>query len=256
MSLAMKGSVMRPLHDDQTIFSSRHVPSWLLLAAAGGTVNAIGFVAHARFVSHVTGTISSVGMEASAGKLAVESAFILGCLVLGAMSATPLVGGGDGRAPRHALPLVLVAGILAALAGIGAAGAFGTFGDDNEARNFVFLSVLSFTMGLQNAAVAAATRLVVRTTHMTGAATDLGMHLGIAFRSDGEARRAAFRQAALRAGKIAAFTIGAAGGAVLAAKLGFFALAFPAVAVGCATVASFVGSPAQPRDARARSASA
>ena len=233
---------MRALHDEQTIFSRRHVPSWLLLAAAGGTVNAIGFVAHARFVSHVTGTISKVGMDASGGKLAIESAVVLGCLVLGAMSATPLVGGGAGKKPRHALPLVLVAGILALLAGVGAAGVFGTFGDDNEVRNFVFLSILSFTMGLQNAAVAAATRLVVRTTHMTGAATDLGMHLSIALGSEGDTRRAALRQAALRAGKIVAFTVGAAGGAVLAAKLGFLALAVPALAVACATLVSFVGS--------------
>src|SRR5205085_9077597 len=138
------------------------------------------------------------GMDASGGKLAVESAVVLGCLVLGAMSATPLVGGSNGKQPRHALPLVIVTVILALLAGLGAAGMFGTFGDDNEIRNFVFLSILSFAMGLQNAAVAAATRLVVRTTHMTGAATDLGMHLSIALRSHGHARRAALRQAALR----------------------------------------------------------
>lgn len=241
---------MRPLHDEQSIFSRRHVPSWLLLAAAGGTVNAIGFVAHARFVSHVTGTISKVGMDASGGKLAIESAVVLGCLVLGAMSATPLVGGGEGKVARHALPLVIVTAILAALAAIGATGVFGAFGDDDEARNFVFLSILSFTMGLQNAAVGAATRLVVRTTHMTGAATDLGMHLGIAFRSEGDTRRAALRQAALRAGKIAAFTAGAAGGALLATTFGFLALAAPAIAVGCATFASFVGTPAPTSPAR------
>lgn len=246
-SLASMPRVMRSLHDEQTIFSRRHLPSWLVLAAAGGTVNAIGFVAHARFVSHVTGSVAKVGMDAGGGKLAIESAAILGCLVLGAMSATPLVGGHDGKPPRHALPLVIVASILAMLGVLGCAGAFGSFGDDNEARNFVFLSALSFAMGLQNAAVAAATRLVVRTTHMTGAATDLGLHLSAALHSEGDARRASFRQAALRAGKIAAFTVGATAGAVLAARFGFLALAFPAAAVAFATISSFVGSPAEAR---------
>jgi len=37
---------------------------------------------------------------------------------------------------------------------------------------------------------------------------------------------------------------GAAVGAVLAAKFGFLALAFPALAVACATIASFVKEPA------------
>lgn len=207
---------MRALHDERAVFSSRHLPSWLLLAAAGGTVNAIGFVAHARFVTHVTGTISSFGMAASGGKLAFESAFILLCLT-----------------------------ILTVLAVLGATGVFGVFGDGDETRSFLFLSALSFAMGLQNAAVAAATRLIVRTTHMTGAATDLGLHLGTAFRSTGDERRASFRQAALRAGKMAAFTIGAAAGAILAARFGFLALALPAVAVALATVSSFVASPAR-----------
>ena len=41
----------------------------------------------------------------------------------------------------------------------------------------MLLSILSFAMGLQNAAVATSTGLLVRTTHLTGPATDLGIHL-------------------------------------------------------------------------------
>jgi uncharacterized membrane protein YoaK (UPF0700 family) len=235
---------MQPLHTQETIFSLRHMPSWLLLSAAAGTVNAIGFVAHARFVTHVTGTISKIGIDAgggSAGWVAFECAVILGCLVLGATSSAPLVGGrADGSGARHALPLIVVTTILAALAGLGALGVFGTFGSDDEPKNFVFLLALSFAMGLQNASVAVSTRLVVRTTHMTGAATDLGIHLSAAFRSDGEARRIAIRQAALRAGTIASFTFGATAGALLAARFGFLALAGPAAAVAVATLSSFI----------------
>jgi uncharacterized membrane protein YoaK (UPF0700 family) len=237
---------MVPLHNKEAVFSRRHVPSWLLLAAAGGAANAVGFVAHARFVTHVTGAISSIGIGASEGKsawFALESAIVLGCFVLGAMTPAALVGSpADGKEPRYALPLVVVAALLAVLGVLGTAGMFGDFGGNtNEAGNLVFLSVLSFAMGLQNSAVASSTGLIVRTTHMTGAATDLGVHLAAAVRSDGDARRSAVRDAALRAGKIAAFTAGAAGGALLAAEFEFLALLAPAAAVVAATLLSFLG---------------
>lgn len=43
--------------------------------------------------------------------------------------------------------------------------------------DFVLLCGLSFAMGLQNAAVASSTGQLVRTTHPTGPARDLGVHL-------------------------------------------------------------------------------
>lgn len=238
---------MQPLHCRDSVFSPRHLPSWLLLSAAGGAVNAIGFVAHARFITHVTGTISRVGIDASAGKgewFAFESAVILGCFVVGAMSAALFVGSGaNGKQPRHALPLVVVVSLLAILGALGGAGAFGDFGGGtNEAGNFVFLALLAFAMGLQNAAVASSTGLIVRTTHMTGAATDLGVHLGVAFASEGAVRLLAVRHAALRAGKIAAFTAGAGVGGVLAVELGYVSLVAPAAAVFVATLASYMGA--------------
>lgn len=235
-----------PLYDQETVFGRRHLASWLLLCAAGGAVNAIGFVAHARFITHVTGTISKLGIDAGGGRwLALESIVVVGCLVLGATLATPLVGGGaHGKSPRHALPLLVVAATLGLLAALGSLGLLGDFGGDtNELGNFAFLSLLAFAMGLQNAAVAAATSLVVRTTHMTGAATDLGLHLGNALRSTGEARKKAIRRALLRAGKIAAFTVGASVGAIIAARFGFLALVPPGVAVVVATCVSFVRNP-------------
>jgi uncharacterized membrane protein YoaK (UPF0700 family) len=240
------------LHTRESVFSPRHLPSWLLLAGAGGAANAVGFVAHARFVTHVTGAISQVGISAGSGKpiwLALESLVVLGCFVGGAMSPSVLVG-----SKRHALPLIVVAALLAVLGVLGEAGTFGDFGGNtNETGNVVFLSALSFAMGLQNAAVAASTGLIVRTTHMTGAATDLGLHLATAVREGGEVRRSAIRDAALRAGKIAAFTVGAAGGAILAARFGFLSLLAPAGAVIIATLTSFLGGYGSPvRVANAR----
>ena len=121
-------------------------------------------------------------------------------------------------------------------------GRFGRFGGTHAADPppFVLLSLLAFAMGLQNAAVASTTGLAVRTTHLTGPATDLGIHLGAAWLATGDERRAALRGAALRGGKVVAFTLGASLSVPLAGSFGFGALLAPAAFVLVAAVLSFV----------------
>jgi uncharacterized membrane protein YoaK (UPF0700 family) len=238
---------MRALHAPEAVFSLRHLPSWLLLAFSAGVVNVVAFLACSRFVTHVTGTVTSIGMDAGTVTLALDYAVVLGCFVVGAMSASALIEGRhyQNRRPLHALPLVLVASTIALLGLAGQLGVFGPFGGSVEGpRDFAFLSILAFAMGLQNAAVATSTGLLVRTTHMSGPATDLGVHLTTALHAHGEVRRTAIRQAGLRAGKIAAFATGGAIGAVLARGLGFGAFFVPAALVLVATLLSFVKVPA------------
>lgn len=169
---------MLPLHSPSSVFSPRHTPTWLLLASAGGAVNAIAFVSCSRFVSHITGAVSRLGMGASGAteSLAVESGIVLGSLVLGAMSSSALARW-PGRAgkPLPALPLFVVASLLAALGVLGARGIWGAVdGVVDGPRSVIFLSLLAFAMSLQNATVATCTGLMVRTTHMTGTVTDWG----------------------------------------------------------------------------------
>jgi len=218
----------------------------LLLAFAAGSVNAIAFLACSRFVTHVTGTVSRIGMDGGPTILALDYAVVLGCFVVGAMSSAALIDGRhyQGKRPLHAIPLVAVFAILAGLAIAGNGGMFGEFGGSVDGpRDFAFLSILAFAMGLQNAAVATSTGMLVRTTHMTGPATDLGVHLATALYVDGEQRRIALRHAALRAGKIVAFTLGAAAGAVLATTVHYSALFIPAAVVLGATTLSFIRVP-------------
>lgn len=243
---------MRALHAPQAVFSMRHLPSWLLLAFSAGAVNVIAFLACSRFVTHVTGTVSRIGLDAFQVTLALDYAVVLGCFVIGAMSSTALLDGRhiQKKRPLYALPLVLVSLILGLLGGAGLLGLFGTFGGSVEGpRDFAFLSILAFAMGMQNAAVATSTGALVRTTHMTGPATDLGVHLSTALYAQGDARRTALRHAGLRAGKITAFAAGGAAGAALAHVSGYGAFFVPAVVVLVATGLSFVdvnaGSPAQ-----------
>lgn len=239
---------MPALHAPPAVFSLRHAPSWLLLAFAAGSVNAIAFLACARFVTHVTGTVSRIGMDANSIFLALDYCLVLGCFVIGAMVSTMLLEGRhvQKKQPLYAAPLIAVAALLAMVAFAGVSGWFGEFGGSVEGpRDFALLSILAFAMGLQNAAVATSTGLLVRTTHMTGPATDLGIHLVTAVYADGQTRHTALRHAALRAGKIAAFALGAGAGAALVPTAKYASFLLPSVIIAGATVLSFVKMPEQ-----------
>lgn len=233
---------MVALHQPDQIFSFRHVPSWLMLTFAAGCVNATALVACERFVTHVTGTVTRFGMEVARIGIMIDFALVIACFIAGAMLSSILINGRVHRnaRPLYEVPLLLVAATTSAVALAGHAGLLGTFGGAvDQSGDFVLLSALSFASGLQNAAVATCTGLLVRTTHLTGPATDLGIHLAELAYVRGEARRSAKRHALLRGGKLVAFALGAAAGALLAHAFEFLALLLPAGLVLVANLLSF-----------------
>jgi uncharacterized membrane protein YoaK (UPF0700 family) len=201
------------LHTPETIYTPRHLPSWFMLAAAAGMVNGIGFLECEQFVTHVTGTATRLGLEWPDIVVVAEYAAILVAFLFGAVASVVWIQARvhRGKRAQWAAPLVGAVLILAGVAIAGDLGAFGQFGGVHveDPPPAILLSFLAFAMGLQNAAVASTTGLAVRTTHMTGPTTDLGVHLGSAILASGETRRAALRGAALRAGKLFAFMLGA-----------------------------------------------
>ena len=232
------------LHTPETIYTPRHVPSWLLLAGAAGFVNGFAFLKCEQFVTHVTGIATRAGMEWPHVGLAVEYTVVFACFLAGAATSAVVIQtrARRGKGDRWAIPLVFVALILAGVAVAGQAGAFGRNGIAHAADPppFILLSLLALAMGLQNASVASTTGLAVRTTHLTGPTTDLGIHLGTALLATGAERRAALRGAALRGGKAVAFVLGAGLSVPLTGALGFLSLLVPAACVLVATALSFV----------------
>jgi uncharacterized membrane protein YoaK (UPF0700 family) len=216
----------------------------MMLAFAAGAVNGTAFLACRRFVTHVTGTVSRIGLDVGVSwTLVVDYLIVLVCFIAGAAASVIAIDGRRHRGKRAlwAAPLTIVATILACIAVAGHLGLFGSFGGTVEQPiDFFLLSILAFAMGLQNAAVAATTGLAVRTTHMTGPATDLGIHLGTAYYAHGEARRSALRGVVLRGGKIVSFALGGVAAFALARPFGFLAFIMPACAVLFATALSFV----------------
>jgi uncharacterized membrane protein YoaK (UPF0700 family) len=230
------------LHQPDEVFSVRHVPSWLMLAFSSGCVNAVAFVACERFVTHLTGNATQVGAQVVRLGLLLDFLVVFACFVMGAMASAALINGRAhrGKRPLFALALVIVAVLTASMSLAGQLGWLGDFGGSvDEAGDFVLLSVLSFASGMQNAAVATSTGLLVRTTHLTGPATDLGIHLVELASATGELRRKATRHALLRAGKILAFIAGGIAGVVLAHEIEYLALLLPAAIISVTIALSF-----------------
>lgn len=232
------------LHTPATIYTWRHIPSWLLLAAAAGYVNGFAFAACQQFVTHVTGTATRLGLEWPHTGVAAEYAAVLLSFVAGAAAAAAVLiwRAKRGKADRWALPLFAVAALLAGVGVAGAAGAFGHFGGlvATDPPPVGLLSLLAFAAGVQNAAVASTTGMSVRTTHFTGPLTDLGMLVGAAAFAAPADRRPLLRGAALRAGMLAAFVLGAGLSLRLSGAMGYLALLVPSGFVVVSGALSFI----------------
>ena len=150
----------------------------LLLAFNAGAVNAGGFLVLHMYTSHMTGFASQLadGLVLGNMTLVLNALGAVLAFISGAGTCAVLVNWG--RAHRlhsvYALPLLLEAGLLFPF---GLAGAITlTWPTPFAVPTTVLL--LSFIMGLQNAVGSKTSGGSVRTTHMTGNVTDLGMELG------------------------------------------------------------------------------
>lgn len=212
---------------DRTPSANRHLG--MLLAFIAGAVNAGGFLAVGRYTSHMTGLLSSVADEIALGHLALAMASAIAVLtfVVGAATTAMLTHWSRRRGleSQFAVPLLLEA---ACLLMFGVLGANLHLAIDLVVPATVLL--LCFLMGLQNAVITKISRAQIRTTHMTGILTDLGLELGRLFywnrhRLDdpGLHVRADRERLGIHATLLAAFTVGALLGALAFKHLGFSA---------------------------------
>ena len=147
------------------------------LSFVAGAANAGGFLAVGQYTSHMTGVVSSIADNLVLGNLTLVLAGLgtLIAFVLGAMTTAWLVNWGLRRELRSSYGLPLLVEALALLV-------FGLFGAAIKVFAVVFLPltvlVLCFIMGLQNAVITKISKAEIRTTHVTGLVTDLGIELG------------------------------------------------------------------------------
>jgi uncharacterized membrane protein YoaK (UPF0700 family) len=148
-----------------------------VLAFVAGAINAGGFLAVGTYTSHMTGVVSALADNLVLGNLALAAASLgaLAAFLLGAMTTAWLVNWGlrEKLASAYGLPLLLESALLLI---------FGIFGAAISlwSNFFVPLTVLllCFIMGLQNAVITKISKAEIRTTHVTGLVTDLGIELG------------------------------------------------------------------------------
>jgi uncharacterized membrane protein YoaK (UPF0700 family) len=95
-------------------------------------------------------------------------------------------------------------------------------------------------MGLMNATVTTSTALSLRATHMTGQASDFGVHLAVAWLGRGSERRSALSLAAVRGGKLVFFSLGALIMVPAVQAWGYLAFLLPAALVLVAALRSFL----------------
>ena len=149
-----------------------------LMAFNAGAINAGGFMVLHLYTSHMTGFLSMLADHLVLGNTALVLA-ALGALMAfmsGAAVSAMLVNWARilGLRSSFALPLLLVA-LLMLLFGL-----VGTVTMDWKTLFAVPMTVLllSFMMGVQNATLTKMSHATIRTTHMTGVVTDLGIELG------------------------------------------------------------------------------
>ena len=149
----------------------------LALAVVAGAANAGAYLAVKRYTSHMTGIVSSIADNLVMG----EFVLVLGAVgavvafLLGAMTSAVMINFGRRRQARSqfALPLLLEA-LLFLLFGLMGA----TLADVDGLFVSATVALLCFMMGLQNAVITKISGAVVRTTHLTGIITDLGIEMG------------------------------------------------------------------------------
>ncbi len=149
----------------------------ITLAFVAGAINAGGFLAVHQYTSHMTGIVSSMADSLALGSYDLVLAGLGGLLsfLLGAMASAIMVNFGRRRraASEFALPLLVEAGLLLC---------FGLAGANLEKFEGLFVPatvmLLCFIMGLQNAVISKISKSEIRTTHITGTLTDIGIELG------------------------------------------------------------------------------
>ena len=194
------------------------------LAFVAGATNAGGFLAVGQYTSHMTGLLSSIADNLVLGRLTlvVAAAGAILAFVAGAMTTAILVNWGLRRHLHSAygLPLLLES---AALLAFGVAGA--SIGVYEPLTIPLTVVLLCYIMGLQNAVITKISKAEIRTTHVTGLVTDIGIELGklvyINPRDTGAPVLANRRKLRIHATLVGAFFAGSLAGALGFKHVGF-----------------------------------
>lgn len=211
----------------------KKLPGWIgiggfTLALAAGAINACMLlsVVHEP-VSHLTGTTTNFAIALSAWRVpdALRLGGMLVCFFAGSVVSGMIIRDYHVRLGRRY-------GVVLFMESVGILYALAVF----KSGPLVSQMVLSAVCGLQNAMATTFSRSVVRTTHVTGLITDLGIQLGHALIK----LAIDIQKMKLMAILVGGYFIGALVSALLFVHFGVQVLLLPAAITGCIGVPYYV----------------
>lgn len=155
--------------------SNRHLG--FSLAFIAGAMNAGAFLAIKQYTAHMTGVTSSISIGFIEGnyKFALAGFGAVLSFMAGAAFSEIMINWARNKElqSEYALPMMVEAVLLLF---------FGLMGEFFYQYIGLFVSItvmlLCFAMGLQNAIITKISNAVIRTTHVTGIVTDIGIEIG------------------------------------------------------------------------------
>jgi len=152
--------------------SDRHLAFYLTFVA--GAANAGGFMVVDQYTSHMSGIVSSLADNLVIGDLLLlfHGMVALAAFLSGAATSAIMINWARRRDLRsqYALPITFEAVLLS------------LFGITNilpaTFATALIIALLCYVMGLQNAMITKLSGSRIRTTHVTGMVTDIGIELG------------------------------------------------------------------------------
>ncbi|MEO5595072.1 MAG: YoaK family protein [Chitinophagaceae bacterium] len=196
----------------------------ILLCLNAGFINAAGFLAFSVLTTNVTGhaALLAVNIATRNFRSTRMVALWLFLFLAGAfLSSFYISKVGRNKLFAYTIPLVFIIVILLFIA------LFGNGYNNSLQETEYFAGSLLFSMGVQNAMVSMISGSVVRTTHLTGMFTDLGIDLSEAVHSFKNVNPLVKRRIALRFTIIISFLSGGIFGGLLFLQIRFTAFYVP-----------------------------
>jgi uncharacterized membrane protein YoaK (UPF0700 family) len=195
-----------------------------LLCVTAGFVNSAGFLSFSVLTTNVTGhaALFAERLAMEDWKTARVVALWMFLFLAGAFISSLIVSFiGKNQRFSYVIPIVIELVILLGVALCGY-----RYDHSLVAKEF-FAGSLLFAMGLQNSLVSIVSGSVVRTTHLTGTFTDLGIEMAQFIQKDTEDHAALKKRIKLRSAIIFFFMCGALAGAYLFHYFSFHAFFIP-----------------------------
>jgi uncharacterized membrane protein YoaK (UPF0700 family) len=192
----------------------------ILLCLNAGFINAAGWLAFSVLTTNVTGhaALLAINIASQQFRSTRMVALWLFLFLAGAfLSSLYISKVGRNKSFAYTVPIVVIIIIILFVA------AFGYRYNNTLSETEYFAGSLLFAMGMQNAMVSMISGSIVRTTHLTGMFTDLGIDLSEAFHHRKTPNPVLTRRIILRLAIIISFLSGGIAGGIL-----FFKFRFPA----------------------------